>query len=539
MDGESAPSRKPHSEREHFFRAARLVAALTMGSRVLGLIRDMLLVPMGSGVLADRFWMAYSIPNLFRRLFGEGALSAAFVPVFSEVSEAEGWDRARMVLANVAGLLAIILVGIVILIELGLGAYWLAFGGDWAARFLLQMVAMMMPFMITVCLLALGSAALQCKGHFAYPAFAPIMLNVCLIIGARVFAPALADTTQGQFAVVVLSLLAAGVLQVVGVAWLLRRAGLLALPTIRPVLPEMRRILKFMLPMLIPMSILQLSTFADRAIALQFSGETGEPLLPGLVRCLYAAARLYMLPLGVLAVPVATAIFPLLGRYAARDDHAGLRDTTNRALRLCLFLGIPAAVALILLADDLVSLIFQRDGFTAADTARTAWILRMYCIGLWAYFCNQLLLRAFFAIKKPSYPLRLACILAAVNVVLVIAGIYTPLAGGAIGLATALTQSLTTLLLVRKLHTMWGVIGFRQILRSLVRVLIATGVMAAALWTIHLRAATPVENLLTRWGLAGATPVVMMGLFVLAGAATFLLAARALRCEELHELRKK
>lgn len=538
MDGESAPSRKPHSEREHFFRAAKLVAALTMGSRVLGLIRDMLLVPMGSGVLADRFWMAYSIPNLFRRLFGEGALSAAFVPIFSEVGEKEGWDRARVVLANVAGLLALILVGVTVLIELGIGAYWWAFGGDWARAFLLQMVAMMMPFMITVCLLALGSAALQCRGHFAYPAAAPILLNFCLIIGARVLAPALAETTPGKFSVVVFSLLGAGVLQVVGVAWLLRRGGLFARPTIRPVLPEIRRIAKYMLPMLIPLSILQLTAFVDRFIALAFSGE-GGPLEPGVVRCLYASARLYMLPLGVLAVPVSTTIFPLLGRYAARDDHIGLRETTNRALRLCLFLGIPAAAALILLADDLVAMIFQRDDFTAADTARTAWILRMYCLGLWAYFCNQLLLRAFFAVKQIRYPMRLACLLAGVSVVLVLVGIHTPLAGGAIGLATALTRSITTLLLVWKLHQMWGEIGLRQILRSLGRVALATGVMAAALWTIQLRATTPVEQMLRSWNLAGAGPVVMMGLFVLAGAGSYLLTARALGCEELHELRMK
>ncbi len=109
-----------HREREHFFGAAKVVALLTMVSRVLGLVRDMLMVPLGPRALADQFWWAYSIPNLFRRLFGEGALSAAFVPVFSEVSESEGWDRARLVLANVGGVLSVLLAGVVSLVLVGM-----------------------------------------------------------------------------------------------------------------------------------------------------------------------------------------------------------------------------------------------------------------------------------------------------------------------------------------------------------------------------------------------------------------------------------
>ena len=144
-----------HHEQARFFAAAKLMAALTMVSRVLGLVRDMVIVPIGSAVLADRFWTAFSVPNLFRRLFGEGALSAAFVPVFTEVAETEGWDKARLVLANVAGMLAAALAGLVVVIELSLWGAWELFGGDWTRLVLLQLTGLMLPFMFTVCLLSL------------------------------------------------------------------------------------------------------------------------------------------------------------------------------------------------------------------------------------------------------------------------------------------------------------------------------------------------------------------------------------------------
>jgi len=523
---------KAHSERERFFGAAKLLAGLTLLSRVLGLVRDMVIVPIGGAALADRFWTAFSVPNLFRRLFGEGALSAAFVPVFTEVAEAEGWDRARLVLANVAGTLAAVLAALVVLIELGLLGAWAVWAGPWTRAVLLQLTGLMLPYMFTVCLLALGSAALNCKGHFAYPAFAPIVLNVALIVSAVWLAPALAETDTGKFVVISLGLVAAGAVQLVGVIWLLGRAGLAAMPKLRPLLPEVRRIARLMAPMVIPLSILQLSAFADRILALVFSATPDQPDLPltsGVVRCLYAANRLYQLPMGVLAISLATAVFPLLGRYAARNDIAGLRDTTNRALRLGAFLGIPAGVALILLAGPLVTLIFQRGQFTAFDTDRSAFILRMYCLGMWAYFWNHVLLRAFFAQKDVRTPMLLACLLTVANLALVVGGIWTPLKAGAIGLATAVTQSANAVLLTVVLRRRWGRLGLRRIAVSVVRTAAATACMAGviALVMAAIRAAAAD-------GLTGR--IVSLAVAVPVGAAVFLLVAKCLKAPELPEL---
>ena len=308
-------------ERERFFGAAKVVAALTVTSRVLGLLRDMIIVPMGGNKIADAFWTAFSVPSLFRRLFGERALSAAFVPIFTGVAEKSGWDRARAVLANAAAVLAVVLASLVVVGEIGLWIGHTVWPGDFFRTRLLQFIAVMLPFMFTICLLALGSAALNCKGHFAYPAAAPILLNIGLIVTAWWIAPAFGEAADTQFFVIGIGIVVISVLQLLGVIWMLRWRGLGVRLRLRPMLSETREIATRMLPMLVPLSILQLSAFGDRLIALIFTAvPANPPLEPGVVRCLYAATRLYQFPLGVLGISVATVIFPLLSRYAARDD---------------------------------------------------------------------------------------------------------------------------------------------------------------------------------------------------------------------------
>jgi len=317
-----------------------------MLSRVLGMVRDMAIWAFGATRATDAFWTAFSVPNLFRRLFGEGALSAAFVPVFTEIAERDGWDRARAVLANVAGLLGMLLAAIILVVELGL-LVWLLVGPparDW--QLLVQLTMLMLPFMLTVCLLALASAALNCKGHFAYPAFAPILLNVSLIAGAYVAHRFLSGGDRRGLFVLAVAVVVAGVLQLAGVVWLLRSVRLGVVPRLRPVLPAARRIAALALPMMIPLGILQFSAFFDRIYAWLMSAtpespalalggvSIAKPLEAGVVTWLYAANRLYQFPLGILAISVATAVFPLFSRYAARGDVAGLRAATNRAMTL-------------------------------------------------------------------------------------------------------------------------------------------------------------------------------------------------------------
>ena len=525
-----------HKEREHFFSAAKLVAALTMLSRVLGLIRDVAIVRFGATRATDSFWTAFRVPNTFRRLFGEGALSAAFVPVFTEVAEAQGWDKARLVLANAAGLLAAVLAGLTVLIEAGLLVWLWCWPGAWDRTLLLQLVMLVLPFMITICLLALGSAALNCKGHFAYPAFAPILLNIFLIAAAFASGQLFVGDDWRTLFLLSVAVIVAGVVQVGGVIWLLRRVGLAATPSLAPILPDVKRIARLALPMMIPLSIVQLSSLFDGFYAwvmtatpdaptLEIFGMTvARPLESGVVTRLYAAERLYNFPLGILAISLATAVFPLLSRYASRGDTRGLATATNRALRLSLFLGIPSGVALILLAEPTLGAIYRRGRFSPADTARAASILQMYCLGMWAYFCNHILLRAFFAQKDKTTPLRVSLVRAVVNIALVAGLVFTPLKARAIGLATASTSAANALVLVWILHRRWGQIGLRQILASLGRTVVMTAVMGAAIWLLQ-RQLAPYGNFVV---LAGCVP---------AGLVSFFIVARLLRAPELKELR--
>jgi len=540
-------SDQAQQEHEHFFGAARLLAGLTMLSRVFGLIRDMAIVALGASRATDAFWTAFAVPNLFRRLFGEGALSAAFVPVFTEVAEASGWDKARSVLANATGLLAVILAGLVVLGELALLACLMWAPGRWDRTLLIQLTMLVLPFMFTICLLALGAAALNCKGHFAYPAFAPIVLNVFLIAGAYISHRFGAGSDWAGLFVLCVAVVVAGVVQLLGVFWLLRSVGLAAVPRLRPRLPAVRRIARLVVPMMVPLGIVQFSAFFDRIYAWVmtatpagpafelFGYSIAKPLAPGVVTCLYAANRLYQFPMGILGISLATAVFPLMSRYAARGDIPALRDTTNRALRLGVFLGIPAGVGLILLAGPAVSLIYRHGNFR--DVARTASILQMYCLGMWAYFCNHILLRAFFAQKDTSTPLKVSCALAAVNILLVMGLVFTPLRARAIGLATAITAVASVLLLSWFLRRRLGQIGLRRILASLVRTVSATAVMCLAVGLVLWRLGPAAARIAEEAGADWVEPGLLVLASIAAGAAVFIAAARAMRCEELAELR--
>ena len=527
-----------HKEREHFFGAAKLVAALTMLSRVLGMLRDVAIVALGATRATDSFWTAFSIPNTFRRLFGEGALSAAFVPVFTEVAEATGWDRARAVLANVAGLLAVILAALTVLIELGLLVWLRARPGGPDRVLLVQLTMIVLPFMVTICLLALGSAALNCKGHFAYPAFAPILLNLFLIAAAYVSHTALAGDERGAMMLLAATVPIAGLVQLAGVYWLLRSVDLAAVPRILPVMGQVKRIARLALPMMVPLGVVQFSSLFDRLYAwvmtatpdaptLELFGLTvTRPLAPGVVTCLYAAERLYNFPLGILAISLAVTVFPLFSRYASRGDLPGLTDATNRALRLSLFLGIPSGVALILLAEPAVGAIYGHRNFIAggADNfARAAGILQMYCLGMWAYFCNHILLRAMFAQKDTATPLRVSLVRAVVNVLLVAVLVFTPLRARAVGLATAVTAGANALVLAWVLHHRWGGLEPVQILASVLRTAVTTACMAAVIFLLQML-------------LEGAGNVAILGACVPAGAGAFALVAWVQRCPELKEL---
>jgi len=489
-------ARKEHHEREHFFNAAKLVAFITMISRVFGLLRDMGITSLGANRLTDAFGLAFQIPNLFRRLFGEGALSSAFVPVFTDTAEKDGFEKASKLLANAMALLAVFLLAVMVVVEIGFVIAALL-PGPADRQFLMTLATIMFPYMVTVCMLALGSAALNCRGHFGFPAAAPIIFNVIGIIAAWWITPLLKGNLQGQLVIVAFSVIAAGLIQVIAVLWLLQRNGFSIRLRLKPVEPGIKQVIKYLVPIVLGLGFLQISELIQTVISWNLTATAAspdinifgwvlhKPLTPGVITRVNAARALYQFPMGVLAISLGVAVFPLLTRYAARNDIVNLRGSINRALRLALMEGIATGTGLYILAGPIVKVIYARRNFSPVDASQAAFVLQMYVIGMWSYCVYQILTRSFYALKDTKTPLKVSCWLVGFNLLMLVTMIWIPwLGAGAFGLSTAITFTINAVILTFLLRKRLGRFGGRAILVSVIRSIIAAGGMSAFIYAI-------------------------------------------------------
>jgi len=530
----SMPTRE-QNEREHFFGAAKIIAALTLASRVLGMLRDMAIASFGSNRSTAAFIVAFQIPNLFRRLFGEGALAGAFVPVFTDTAESHGQQTASRLLANCMGLLAVAMLVLMAVVQIGL-VVWVSFWpGQWDRRLLVGLTTVMLPFMVTICLLALASAGLNCRGRFAYPAAAPILLNI-FIISSAWWVSRLAGDISGKLYIVAASVTLAGIVQLAAAILLLRSLGFSVRPKIRPVEPGIRPIMRLMLPMMLGLGFLQISPLFDSIIIwvlsttehaptiTLFGREIAKPLSAGAQMHVYTAQRLYQFPMGVLAISLAVAVFPLLSRYASRGDLPSLRASLTRAIRLAMMEGLAAGMGLFMLAEPITHMLFVRGNFTPADAQASAQVLRTYAIGMWAYCAYQIFSRAFFAIKQPRTPLVVSSALVVVNLALVVVLVWLPWCGvRAFGLATTSTAVVNTCILMVIFRRKIQRIGGKELAVSVARSLVCCLAMAGVLWQLgRLLQGRPA------WMIVTAN--------VPAGAAVFLAVAWVLRAPEIGEI---
>ena len=531
---------KDHREREHFFSAAKLMAGLTLLSRIMGMLRAMAIASLGAVRSNDAFSLAWRIPNLFRRLFGEGALSSAFVPIFTQAMEEEGIDRARKLLANAMGLLGLFLLALLAMILAGLWGWNYFSPGGQDRQLLLGLTAVMLPFMVTACLLAMASAALNCRGHFAYPAAAPILMNLVVILGAWWVAPRIQESVSGQLFVIAASVTVAGLLEFLIVLFVLAKYGLAVRPTVWPIDPKIKTLIRTIAPMLIGLGVLQFNELLESSVAWMltatkenptisiFGLELARPLTQGVLVRIDAARYLYQFPMGVLANSLAVAIFPLLSRYASRNDMFNLRDTVNRALRLAFMEGLAAGVGLFLLAEPIMKMLYAYRNFTPQDAHDAAFILRMYVLGMWAYCTNQIFTRAYYSVKDTLTPMKVSCMLVLPELTMLVLLVWVPsLGAGAFGLTTAVIFSLNTAILALKLRSRLGSFGGRKLLQSLTRTVIACAVMAGAIIGLWMLLGN-VLGINKNW--------IIVAACVPTGAGVFLLTARLLRAPELGEL---
>ncbi len=473
-------------------RSAKRIAVVTLGSRVFGMIRDIALAAwLGNSMVQDRFTYGFVISNVFRRLFGEGALAAAFVPTLSESLAKEGVEQGRRLYSAVATLLAVALAGITLIVEIGLLAI-LFFGSDrMSFRLGVGLTASMFPFMPFICITALMASCLNVLGRFSWPAAMPIVMNIIQIACIWFIAPNLPGGKEQQVYALAVAVVLSGAAQMIILGMQLRRLGYSWQFLWIPRHPGVRRMLAMMAPAMIGLGVLQIAPVIDGQVILWLSAadEQQTVSLPGrIVACpldegtqssVAQAQRLYQFPLGVLAISLATAVFPALSRYAANNDFAAMRQEVSRSVRLAIFEGLPAGVGLMVLAVPITRLLFEHGKFASTDTVRTAWVLQFYAAGLWAFCAQHMLLRGFYAMHDTRTPLKVSLLTVGSSIVLNLVLVWTPLRAGTFGLTTTVTAAgsvlLLALLLRRKLE---GRLDLRAILRSIAKTAVATAAMA-------------------------------------------------------------
>ena len=521
------------------------VSGLTLVSRLAGLARDAALAHvLGAQWVMDAYSMAFRLPNLLRQLLGEGALSAAFVPVFTGYLEKGGRQAANrfmslMIVVLVTALAAITLAGDGVLLA---ARYLTETGSKWHLIFGLS--AVLFPFGIMVCLVALLQAALNCRQHFALPALAPVLLNVCIIAGAVAAGLLASGDPVTQVYVIAGFILVAGVVEIAVQVPAMKWAGLRFRPAWDLRDAGLRRVLALLGPVVLAVGVIQVNVFMDSVIANVLSpseaGVTefqvgpwtiGYPMKIGAASVLYYGPLIYQFPLGVFGIALATVIFPVLTRYAVRKDLPGMARTASYALRLTLFIGVPAGLGIILLCGPLIRLVFNHGKFAEAPdaVARTAWVAGVFSLGLWSYQANHILNRAFYAMEEIRTPRRIAVAAAGLNFCCNLVFVWFLQERG-LALATVLAAIFQTVLLSRTLGRRCAHLEWRAIGASLARTCLAAAVMGAAVWAA-------VGWALPATGLGGRTLLLAQLLGGMAvGGAVFAAMALALGMPELKDL---
>ena len=460
-------------------RSSSLVSLLTMISRAFGLLRDVVIANVfGAGAGADAFFVALRIPNLFRRLFAEGAFSQAFVPVLAEYKERASPREVRLLVSRVSGTLGLTLVAITIVGVLG-AEYVMrifAFGYVYNAEaeklaLATQMLRLTFPYLLLISLTAFAGAVLNTFGRFAIPAFTPTLLNLSLIICVVFLRPYLDQPIM----VLAWAVLIAGIAQLTIQLPFLARENLLVAPTIDTHDPGVRRILTLMLPALFGVSVGQINILLDTVLA--------SFLETGTLSWLWYSDRLLELPLGIFAIAIATVILPGLSQNYAVSSADQFSRTLNWAIRLVLLLGLPASAALIYLSDQLIATLFLHGAMTERDVTMSGAALAAYGTGLLGHMLTKVLLPGYFARQDTATPVKYGVIALVSNMVLNLTLIWHFKHVG-LALATSLSAFINAGLLFYGLKRSGVLLFDSDSYRFCLRIIIATLIMLSILYLV-------------------------------------------------------
>lgn len=514
------PSRNKFiSENDRVTKAAGVVGSATLLSRIFGFIRDVVIAWFfGAGLSSDAFFVAFRIPNLLRRLFAEGSLSIAFIPVFTEYLTHKGKDDAFEMARSAVRLLSVLLVVTAVLgiIFSPLIIRVIAPGfADSSEKLSLTifLTRIMFPYIFFIGMVALAMGILNVLGHFAAPALAPVFLNIAIICSVFLISPHMADPVTGLAVGVVIG----GVLQLVLQIPFLIKKGFYFWQSAKFIHPGLKKVGLLMLPTIFGAAVYQINILVGTLLA--------SLLAEGSVSYLYYADRLVQFPLGIFAIATATAVLPSLSRQAAQQDVQALRETFSYAMKLVFFITVPSMVGLIILREPIVALLFKRGAFDAKTTHLTAYALLYYSMGLWAFSAVRIIVSTFYALQDTKTPVITAAISVCANIILGIL-LMGPMGHGGLALSTSLASMLNLGLLLKALKTKVGALGLKSITMSVCKTTVCSGIMGVFVWAAATIIIPPEGGTLFGlfFGLMGS---IVIG-FVLYGSFSFLCKSREL-----------
>ncbi len=466
------------------FKSTAVVGSMTMISRILGFIRDMLFARIfGVDAATDAFFVAFKIPNFMRRLFAEGAFAQAFVPVLSDYKEKDSRQALKNFIDKTGGSLALVLITITIigviaapiLITLFAPGF-LQHGNQYELA--VQMLKITFPYLFFISCVAFAGGILNSHGKFAIPAFTPVFLNICMIAAALWLSPLMPE----PIVALAWGVFAAGVVQLLFQFPSLIRLGLM--PRLKPGFsdPGVKRIMKLMLPAIFGVSVTQINLLFDTLLA--------SLLTAGSVSWLYYSDRLVEFPLGVFGIALATVILPHLSKNHAAENPVAFSKSLDWGLRIVLLIGLPCSVGIFLLAEPMLSTLFQYNAFGWNDVLSAGLSLRAYAIGLLGFILVKILVPGFTARKDTKTPVRFGIYSMCANMMLNLI-FFFPLAHAGLALATSLSAFFNALLLLKRLlkekvyrpGKHWRIFLLRLILANEIMALLLYHFVHSPLWS--------------------------------------------------------
>ncbi len=459
-----------------------VVASATVVSRVLGLVREICIATVfGTSALSSAFVTAFTLPNLFRRLLGEGALTAAFVPTMTQELEQGQRSAAFALLSKVASWLLLVTTVLVVLAMLAManaatllrvsGGLGLAPATVDRLQLGANLAVILFPYMVFVCLAAAFSAACQVLGRFSEPALSPVWLNLA-IIGALGLGGWWALGDAARMNLLCVGVLVGGFLQMAVPAGVLWAKGWRPRFDLRPD-DRVREIVRLMAPTVIGSAIYLVNLSVTRFIGLSLNDSAAQVL--------NLATRVMELPIGVFAAAIATVVFPLIARHAAKADWPALAADYHKGLRLVMIINIPAALGLALLSEPITRLLFQRGAFQASDTALMTPILAVYALGLPFLSFTMLSLRGYYALKDTATPVRAAALSFVVNIALSLV-LMRWFSTMGLAIASNLAVLVQAWFLQSRLTRRQAGLSLAPLLPSLGKIAVASALMGAVVW---------------------------------------------------------